>query len=142
MAAKSVNVVLAHGAWADGSSWARVINALKSDGVNVVAAPLPLTSLADDVAALDRSLARVEGPFEDADAAHDLGEHEVRVGVALPLDVERNVDGDVPHPHLDARPVLQIEASKVHVIPEPFPILVIDKEAGSRGQHLARLLAR
>jgi len=62
MAAKNVNVVLAHGAWADGSSWARVIAALKSEGVNVVAAPLPLTSLADDVAALDRSLARVEGP--------------------------------------------------------------------------------
>jgi pimeloyl-ACP methyl ester carboxylesterase len=58
----NVNVVLAHGAWADGSSWARVIAALKSEGVNVVAAPLPLTSLADDVAALDRSLARVEGP--------------------------------------------------------------------------------
>ena len=62
MAANNVNVVLAHGAWADGSSWARVVTALKSDGVNVVAAPLPLTSLADDVAALDRTLARVEGP--------------------------------------------------------------------------------
>jgi pimeloyl-ACP methyl ester carboxylesterase len=62
MTANNVNVVLAHGAWADGSSWARAITALKSDGVNVVAAPLPLTSLADDVAALDRTLARVEGP--------------------------------------------------------------------------------
>lgn len=62
MAAENVNVVLAHGAWADGSSWARVIAALKSEGVNVVAAPLPLTSLSDDVAALDRSLARVKGP--------------------------------------------------------------------------------
>ena len=49
-------------AWADGSSWARVIAALKSEGVNVVAAPLPLTSLSDDVAALERSLARIEGP--------------------------------------------------------------------------------
>ena len=57
-----INVVLAHGAWADGSSWARVIAALKSQRVNVVAAPLPLTSLADDVAALDRSIARLEGP--------------------------------------------------------------------------------
>ena len=43
MAVKNVNVVLAHGAWADGSSWARVITALKSEGVNVVAAALPLT---------------------------------------------------------------------------------------------------
>jgi pimeloyl-ACP methyl ester carboxylesterase len=62
MAANNVNVVLAHGAWADGSSWARVIAALKSEGVNVVAAPLPLTSLADDVAAVDRSIARLDGP--------------------------------------------------------------------------------
>ena len=59
---KNINVVLAHGAWADGSSWARVIAALKSDGINAVAAPLPLTSLADDVAALDRSIARLDGP--------------------------------------------------------------------------------
>ena len=61
MAAKNVNVVLAHGAWADGSSWARVITALKSQGANVVAAPLPLTSLADDVAALERTIGRVNG---------------------------------------------------------------------------------
>jgi len=63
MAAKNVNAVLAHGAWADGSSWARVITALKSEGANVVAAPLPLTSLADDVAALDRTINRVDGPI-------------------------------------------------------------------------------
>jgi pimeloyl-ACP methyl ester carboxylesterase len=62
MAAKTMNVVLAHGAWADGSSWARVIAALKSEGTNVVAAPLPLTSLADDVIALDRTIARLNGP--------------------------------------------------------------------------------
>ena len=60
--AETINVVLAHGAWADGSSWAQVIAALKSRGINVVAAPLPLTSLADDVAALDRSIARLDGP--------------------------------------------------------------------------------
>src|ERR1700752_1216754 len=58
-----VSVGLAHGAWADGSSWARVITALKADAVTVSAAPLPLTSLADDVAALNRSLDRNEGPI-------------------------------------------------------------------------------
>jgi pimeloyl-ACP methyl ester carboxylesterase len=63
MATTDVNVVLAHGAWADGSSWARVITALKADGVNVVAAPIPLTSLADDVAALNRCLDRTAGPI-------------------------------------------------------------------------------
>jgi pimeloyl-ACP methyl ester carboxylesterase len=62
MAMQNVSVVLAHGAWADGSSWARVITALKAENVKAAAAPLPLTSLADDVAALNRSLDRTEGP--------------------------------------------------------------------------------
>jgi pimeloyl-ACP methyl ester carboxylesterase len=61
MAVKDVSVVLAHGAWADGSSWARVIPLLKAEGVKVLAAPLPLTSLADDVAAVNRTLERAEG---------------------------------------------------------------------------------
>jgi pimeloyl-ACP methyl ester carboxylesterase len=70
MAMKDVSVVLAHGAWADGSSWARVITALESDAVKVFAAPLPLTSLADDVAALNRSLDRTEGPIVVAGHAY------------------------------------------------------------------------
>jgi pimeloyl-ACP methyl ester carboxylesterase len=62
MARENVNVVLAHGAWADGSSWSKVIAGLGAKGVKAWAAPLPLTSLADDVAALDRTLDRVDGP--------------------------------------------------------------------------------
>jgi pimeloyl-ACP methyl ester carboxylesterase len=58
----SVSVVLAHGAWADGSSWRRIIGPLAAAGVGVVAAPLPLTSFEDDVAALERSIERVSGP--------------------------------------------------------------------------------
>jgi pimeloyl-ACP methyl ester carboxylesterase len=58
MAAGNVSVVLAHGAWADGSSWSKVILGLRQAGVPAVAAPLPLESLAGDVAALDRVLAR------------------------------------------------------------------------------------
>jgi len=60
--AETVNVVLAHGAWADGSSWSRAIARLKHHSLDVIAAPLPLTTLADDVAALDRAMARTEGP--------------------------------------------------------------------------------
>jgi pimeloyl-ACP methyl ester carboxylesterase len=56
-----VSVVLVHGAWADGSSWRKVIDALQATGVNTIAAPLPLTSLPDDVAALDRASERVDG---------------------------------------------------------------------------------
>jgi pimeloyl-ACP methyl ester carboxylesterase len=63
MATDEVSVVLVHGAWADGSSWAGVIAALRDESVKVSAAPLPLTSLADDVAALDRSLDRTKGPI-------------------------------------------------------------------------------
>jgi pimeloyl-ACP methyl ester carboxylesterase len=62
MSRGNVSVVLVHGAWADGSSWSKVIGPLKAEGAKVFAAPLPLTSLADDVAALDRTLERVEGP--------------------------------------------------------------------------------
>ena len=49
MPADHVDVVLVHGAWADGSSWSRVIGPLKAVGLTVVAAPLRLSSLADDV---------------------------------------------------------------------------------------------
>jgi pimeloyl-ACP methyl ester carboxylesterase len=62
MATKDVSVVLAHGGWADGSSWARVITGLTAAGVKTAAAPLPLTSLADDVVALNRSIERMPGP--------------------------------------------------------------------------------
>src|SRR5580692_8745392 len=63
MSLNDVSVVLVHGAWADGSSWSKVIGPLKAEGARVVAAPLPLSSLADDAAALDRTLERIEGPI-------------------------------------------------------------------------------
>jgi pimeloyl-ACP methyl ester carboxylesterase len=62
VSSNDVNVVLVHGAWADGSSWAKVIAPLAASGIKAIAAPLPLTSFADDVAALDRTLERVAGP--------------------------------------------------------------------------------
>ncbi|HEY4374430.1 MAG TPA: alpha/beta hydrolase [Burkholderiales bacterium] len=62
MSSKNISVVLAHGAWADGSSWARVIAGLQAVGVRAIAAPLPLTSLADDVQALERTIERAGGP--------------------------------------------------------------------------------
>jgi pimeloyl-ACP methyl ester carboxylesterase len=56
------SVVLVHGAWADGSSWNDVIEPLLAKRLDVLAAPIPLTSLSDDVAALDRALERIDGP--------------------------------------------------------------------------------
>jgi len=54
--------VLVHGAWADGTSWHKVIDALEAGGAKAMAAPIPLTSISDDVRALGRCLARIEGP--------------------------------------------------------------------------------
>jgi pimeloyl-ACP methyl ester carboxylesterase len=62
MSSNDVSVVLVHGAWADGSSWSKIIRLLAAEGVGAIAAPLPLTSFQDDVAALERALERVSGP--------------------------------------------------------------------------------
>jgi pimeloyl-ACP methyl ester carboxylesterase len=62
MGTTEVGVVLAHGAWADGSSWARVISPLVAAGYKVLAASLPLTSFEADVAAVERTLERIKGP--------------------------------------------------------------------------------
>jgi pimeloyl-ACP methyl ester carboxylesterase len=55
-------VVLVHGAWADGSCWQNIILPLRRHGLKAIAAPIPLTSLTDDVAALKRVLERTSGP--------------------------------------------------------------------------------
>jgi len=55
------NIILVHGAWADGSSWARVIPLLAAKGFAVTAVQLPLTSFEHDVAAVQRAIAQAEG---------------------------------------------------------------------------------
>src|SRR5258707_7507294 len=60
--AKASNVILVHGAWADGSSWSKVIPLLLARGLRVTAVQLPLTSLKDDVATVKRALALEDGP--------------------------------------------------------------------------------
>jgi pimeloyl-ACP methyl ester carboxylesterase len=56
------NIVLVHGAWADGSAWAGVIERLQADGYNVMAPQFPLSGLAGDVARLRQVLAAQERP--------------------------------------------------------------------------------
>jgi pimeloyl-ACP methyl ester carboxylesterase len=56
------NIVLVHGAWADGSSWSKVIPLLQAKGLKVVAVQNPLTSIADDVAATNRMVNAQDGP--------------------------------------------------------------------------------
>ena len=60
--ARDSNVVLVHGAWADGSCWTNIIVPLERQGLKVTCAPIPLTSLSDDIAALTRALERTTGP--------------------------------------------------------------------------------
>ncbi len=56
-------IVLVHGAWADGSCWSKVVLPLQQQGLQVICAPIPLTSLTDDIAALSRVLERTSGPL-------------------------------------------------------------------------------
>src|SRR5262249_33125874 len=54
------NIVLVHGAWADGSSWSNVIPLLEAKGLHVTAVQLPLTSQAEDLATVQQAIARVD----------------------------------------------------------------------------------
>jgi pimeloyl-ACP methyl ester carboxylesterase len=60
---KTKDVILVHGAWADGSSWSKVIPLLEKRGFHVTAVQLPLTCLADDVATLKRAIGLDPGPL-------------------------------------------------------------------------------
>lgn len=62
-AARTKTVLLVHGAWADGSSWSKVIPLLERRGLRVVAVQIPLTSFSDDVMATQRAIALEDGPL-------------------------------------------------------------------------------
>src|SRR5258705_11350061 len=59
--AQNATIVLVHGAWADGSCWHNVILPLRREGLKVMCAPIPLTSLAEDIAALQRAIGTTHG---------------------------------------------------------------------------------
>jgi pimeloyl-ACP methyl ester carboxylesterase len=61
-AAPIKNIVLVHGAWADGSSWSKIVPMLEAQGFHVVCVQNPLTSLTDDVAATNRMIDAQDGP--------------------------------------------------------------------------------
>jgi pimeloyl-ACP methyl ester carboxylesterase len=60
---KPLTILLVHGAWADGSSWARVITRLQARALEVVSVQIPLTSFEDDVSTVRRALATEDGPL-------------------------------------------------------------------------------
>ena len=61
-ATNTPNIILVHGAWADGSSWNKVIPILKNAGYRVIAVQLPLHSLEDDIATVKRAIELFGGP--------------------------------------------------------------------------------
>jgi pimeloyl-ACP methyl ester carboxylesterase len=62
VAVQEGTVVLVHGAWADGYCWSNVILRLRAQGLRVIAAPIPLTSLSEDSATVQRVIERTTGP--------------------------------------------------------------------------------
>lgn len=60
---ETCTAILVHGAWADGSCWSNVILPLERHGMDVIAASIPLKSLRDDTAALERAIERTTGPL-------------------------------------------------------------------------------
>lgn len=62
MVANATNIVLVHGAFADGSSWNKVIPILEKSGYKVIAVQLPLHSLADDIDTVNRAINLLDGP--------------------------------------------------------------------------------
>ncbi len=71
------NIVLVHGAWADGSSWSAVIERLQADGFRVIAPQFPMTALADDVARLRQVLEFQDGPTHRRRALLRRPDHDV-----------------------------------------------------------------
>src|SRR3984957_17507834 len=61
--AEKATVVLVHGPWLDAGMWNSVILPLRKHGLQVLAAQLPLTSFEDDLAAIERTLDRTDGPL-------------------------------------------------------------------------------
>src|SRR5258708_15867710 len=81
-------IVLAHGAWADGSSWDGVIGQLQADGYPVYAAPNPLRGLANDSATLSDFLKTITGPV--ILVAHSYG------GVVITNPAPRHTHAEAP----------------------------------------------
>jgi len=126
--AQNATVVLVHGAWADGSCWQNVILPLCQQGLRVMCAPIPLTSLTDDIAALQRVLDRTNGPVVLAGHAYGgaviAGPNDSRVRslvyVAALAPAEGETVADVfyrapPHPQA---PKLQPDANGLIWMPE------------------------
>jgi pimeloyl-ACP methyl ester carboxylesterase len=126
--AQNAAAVLVHGAWADGSCWGNIILRLRREGLKVTCAPIPLTSLAEDIAALERVIERTRGPVllaghayagaVIAGAKHDRVKSLVYVAALAPAEGETVADvfyRGKPHPEA---PHLEPDAHGLIWMPE------------------------
>jgi pimeloyl-ACP methyl ester carboxylesterase len=125
---QNATIVLVHGAWADGSCWQKVIEPLRKEGLKVTCAPIPLTSLTDDIDALQHVLERTSGPAVlvghayagavIAGAKHDRVKSLAYVAALAPAEGETVADvfyRGKPHPEA---PQLQPDAHGLIWMPE------------------------
>ena len=126
--AEHATVILVHGAWADGSCWRNIILPLRKEGLKVTCAPIPLTSLTDDIDALQHVLERTSGPgllvghayagAVIAGAKHDRVKSLVYVAALAPAEGEAVADvfyRGRPHPEA---PHLEPDAHGLIWMPE------------------------
>ncbi len=125
---QNATAVLVHGAWADGSCWRNIILPLRKQGLRVTCAPIPLTSLTDDIAALQQVIERTSGPAllaghayagaVIAGATHDRVKALVYVAALAPAEGEAVADvfyRSRPHPEA---PHLEPDAHGLIWMPE------------------------
>ena len=123
------NIVVVHGAWADGSCWSAVIESLQADGYNVTAPQFPETSLADDVARLRQVLGRQDGPTIVVGHSYG-GQIMTALGTEAPnvvglvyiaafaLDTGETLGGGLPDPPTPAIAHLDIDGAGYAWLPE------------------------
>ena len=118
------NIVLVHGAWADGSCWSGVIERLQADGYHVTAPQFPLTALADDVARLRQVLELQDGPA--IVAGHSYGGQVMTAlgdDQAIPPDAERQFAARM------GATTVEIPSSHVPMVSHPGEVAQLIKTA-------------
>jgi hypothetical protein len=76
-------IVLTHAAWADGSCWSNIVARLERHGLQVICAPIPLTSLTNDATALMWTLERTKGPVVQRALAQKASPEQARIAAAM-----------------------------------------------------------
>jgi pimeloyl-ACP methyl ester carboxylesterase len=124
------NIVLVHGAWADGAGWKGVYDILTSRGYNVSIVQNPLTTFADEIAATDRVLDRQDGPVLLVGHSHggavisEAGDHEKVVGLvyiaAFAPDIGESPASLVPPPAEGPSPFTQSADGFLFLTKEAF----------------------